>query len=97
MGSLRSDGIVDGSGLSRVLSWLLVGCQVLAVVGVVSGLVVGGAGGRLLSAAGVLALLGGPYLVLARIAVSAGKRRSTLVGYAVGTLAIALLGVWLAR
>jgi hypothetical protein len=51
----------------------------------------------LLSAAGVLTLLGGPYLALVRIAVSAGKRRSPLAGYAVGTLAIALLGAWLAR
>jgi hypothetical protein len=85
------------SDLSRALSWLLVACQVLALGGVVSGLVVGGAGGRLLSAAGVLTLLGGPYLALVRIAVSAGKRRSPLAGYAVGTLAIALLGAWLAR
>jgi len=89
--------MADGTGLSLVLSWLLVACQVLAVAGVVSGLVVGGAGGRLLSAAGVLILVGGPYLALARIAVSAGKRRSPLMGYAVGTLAVALLGAWLAR
>jgi hypothetical protein len=85
------------SDLTRVLSWLLIACQLLAVGGVVLGLVVGGAGGRLLSAVGVLTLLGGPYLALVRIAVSAGKRRSTLAGYAVGTLAIVLLGAWLAR
>ena len=97
MDSPHSDWVVHDARLSRVVSWLLVACQVLAVAGVVAGLLVGGAGGRLLSAAGVLVLLGGPFLALARIGVFAGRRRSALVGYALGTLAIAMLGVWLAR
>jgi hypothetical protein len=89
--------VVDDARLSRVVSGLLVICQLLAVAGVVSGLLVGGAAGRLLSAAGVLALIGGPFLALVRIGVFAGRRRSTLVGYVLGTLAVAMLGAWLAR
>ncbi len=96
MDSPHSDRIVDNARLSRVVSGLFLVCQLLAVGGVVSGVLVGGASGRLLSAAGVLALLGGPFLALVRIGVFAGRRGSTLVGYAIGTLAIALLGAWLA-
>ncbi len=97
MDSLHSDGWGDHPGLSRAVSWPLVVCQVLAVSGVVLGLIVGGATGRTIAAVGAVALLLGPFVVLAQIALLAGRRRPSLVAYAAGTLLVAALGVWLAR
>ena len=83
--------------LARVVSVLLVVCQAVAVAGVVAGQLAGGAAGDVLSTAGVLVLMAGPFLALVRIGVFAGRRRSVLLGYALGTMAITMLGVWLAR
>lgn len=97
MDSRPSESVVRDARLHRLVSWLLIWCQALAVALVVAGWLVAGATGQLLLAGGVLALVGAPFLALARIGVFAGRRGSALVGYAVGALAIALLGAWLAR
>lgn len=100
MASPRSDGLVLPGRLSRHVSAILVGCQVVAVGAILVFELLGGHGSgqaeawvAIMPAVGVSILVAAPFLALVTVAWGAQGRRFSLILYALLTVLLVVGGV----